>query len=636
MLDLITEWYVWVFFFDDHFLESFKYSRDLAGGQAYVDRLEEFMTPDGLTLNDAQNPSEAGLADLWARTVPAMSGAWRARFVTSTHNLLVESMWELQNIDAGRVANPIEYVQMRRRVGGAPWSANLVEFVTNAELPSSVAERRPLRVLVDTFSDAVHLRNDLFSYQREVEEEGENSNAVLVFERFLDCETQRSADLVNDLLTSRLQQFENTALTEIPALLAEHGVLPGEALAVATYVQGLQDWQAGGHEWHARSSRYMNAGAQTATWSLPTGASGLGSSAGRVFGPGVKVRNRQYLHALFQPVGHLPLPDFHMPFPVRISSHLDAARQHNLEWSERMGMFEGVWDATRFVGMDLAYCAAMIHPDASPEQLNLSSDWLSWGTYGDDYFPVVFGNARNLAGAKASHQRYGLFMPLDGGATPEPQDPMERGLADLWARTAGPMPIQARARLRRAVRAMTSSWIWELANQTQNRVPDPIDYIEMRRRTFGSDLTIALSRFTHAEVVPQYLFEHRVLHELDTAAQDYACFLNDVFSYQKEIEFEGEIHNLVFVLEQFLGTDRLSALGVVNDLMTARMQQFTLIAEHDLPALIEELHLADEVASALRQHVDYLKNWMSGILEWHRKATRYTTAELQERRLLVG
>ncbi len=131
---------------------------------------------------------------------------------------------------------------------------------------------------------------------------------------------------------------------------------------------------------------------------------------------------------------------------------------------------------------------------------------------------------------------------------------------------------------------MTSSWLWELANQAQQRVPDPVDYVEMRRRTFGSDLTVALSRFSHADVVPEALFDHRVLRELDTAAQDYACFLNDVFSYQKEIEVEGEVHNLVFVLEQFLGTDRFVAVGLLNDLMTARMAQFVLIADHDLPA----------------------------------------------------
>ena len=58
--------------------------------------------------------------------------------------------------------------------------------------PTGWPAPRPLRVLSDTFADAVHLRNDLFSYQREVQEEGENSNAVLVFERFFDCPTQEA------------------------------------------------------------------------------------------------------------------------------------------------------------------------------------------------------------------------------------------------------------------------------------------------------------------------------------------------------------------------------------------------------------------------------------------------------------
>src|SRR6478609_4531125 len=30
-LDLITDWYVWVFFFDDHFYEMYKRTRDHAG-----------------------------------------------------------------------------------------------------------------------------------------------------------------------------------------------------------------------------------------------------------------------------------------------------------------------------------------------------------------------------------------------------------------------------------------------------------------------------------------------------------------------------------------------------------------------------------------------------------------------------
>src|SRR6202035_4017659 len=47
LLDLVTDWYVWVFYFDDHFLELFKRSRDLDGARAYLNALRAFMPADG-------------------------------------------------------------------------------------------------------------------------------------------------------------------------------------------------------------------------------------------------------------------------------------------------------------------------------------------------------------------------------------------------------------------------------------------------------------------------------------------------------------------------------------------------------------------------------------------------------------
>jgi len=623
-LDLITDWYTWVFFFDDDFLEKFKYSRDMPAARAYIDGLERFMTgpeADGAEAPEPGNAAERGLRDLWARTVPHMSPDWRRRFVTSTHNLMVESMWELDNIDAGRIANPIEYVQMRRRVGGAPWSANLVEYAVGAEVPDRFAATRPLRVLGDTFADAVHLRNDLFSYQREVQEEGENSNAVLVFETFFQCPTQRAADLVNDLLTSRLQQFETTAMAEVPALLADFAAAPGEQAAVAAYTKGLQDWQSGGHEWHVRSSRYMNTGARTG------GPSGLGTAAARL---GVAGRARQVAPAPFRPVGHLAVPEPYMPFAHRTSPHLDAAREHSREWARAMGMFDppSVWDERRFTGLDLAYCGAMIDADADLEGQYRTADWLTWGTYGDDYFPAAYTRTGDLAGAKHQHDRFALFMPVDGTPMPAPLNPLERGLADLWERSAGPMGAADRCRFRTAVLDMTESWVWEAGNEIARRVPDPIDYVEMRRRTFGSDMTMGLARIAYGEIIPEELYGTRVLHELETAAQDYACFTNDLFSYQKEIEFEGELHNLVLVVQRFLDVDRRRAAEVVARLMAERMRQFERLSAVDLPAMCDELALEEPVRQALFQRVAELRDWMSGILQWHRTCARYREREL--------
>ncbi|EME54674.1 terpene synthase family protein [Amycolatopsis decaplanina] len=630
-LDLVTDWYVWVFFFDDDFLAQFKYTRNIEGAKAYLDRLELFMTGPGETSPEPGNPAEAGLKDLWARTIPSMSESWRRRFVTSTHNLMVESLWELDNIDRGRIANPIEYIQMRRRVGGAPWSANLIEYAVGAEVPDGIAATRPMEVLRDTFADAVHLRNDLFSYQREVREEGENSNAVLVFEKFLDRPTQEAAELTNDLLTSRLQQFENTALVEVPALLAERDIsLPGQ-IAVGLYVKGLQDWQSGGHEWHARSSRYMNEGAVSGA----NGPTGLGTGSLRLSPKrlGLVQRVRQQAPAPFAKVGHLPLPEFRMPYPVRTNPHLAVAREYAPGWAREMGMFEnGVWDERRFRGFDLAHRAAMIGPDADFERLKVSTGWFTWSTYGDDYFSLVFGMKRDPVAAKLCSDRLSLFMPLDGEPMPKPSNAIERGLADLWGRTAGPLTPHGRAGFRRAIESMTASWVWEVGNQAQNRVPDPVDYVEMRRRTFGSDLTKSLALLELGDVVPQELFQHRVLFELDTAAQDYAAFSNDLFSYQKEVEYEGEVHNLVYVVERFLEVDRVEARDITARLMNARMDQFEQLADEGLPRMCDDLGLGDDVRAVLTGYADHLKDRMAGTLEWHRKCVRYTPEGLERAR----
>jgi germacradienol/geosmin synthase len=642
MLDLITDWYVWVFYFDDHFVELFKRTHDIGRARAYLDALPAFMPPDGPITRSPSNPVEAGLADLWLRTVPSRSRSWRARFARSTRNLLDESLWELANINAARVADPVEYIEMRRKVGGAPWSANLVEHAADAEVPAAIAATRPMEVLRDTFADAIHLRNDLFSYDREVHDEGELSNGVLVLERFFGCPPQQAADRVNDLLTSRLQQFEHTALTEVPAVSQERGLGLSARAGVARYVKGLQDWQAGGHEWHLRSARYAAASSGAAGdgpeadppagWPPPGGPTGLGTQGTRIVASLVATapqRLRSFSHVPFQPVGRLERPALDMPFQLSLSPHLDVARDHVVEWSAAMGILsEGVWDERRLRAFDLPLCAAGIYPDATPDQLDLATGWLTWGTYGDDYYPVVFGRRGDVAGAKAANARLASFMPLDLAAMPVPVTALERGLADLWVRTAGPAGQAVRGEVRRCVVEMTDSWIWEMDNQVVGRIPDPVDYIEMRRRTFGSGLTMSLSRLAGDVSLPPEVSASRPLQAMEHAAADYACLLNDVFSYRKEIEFEGEIHNCVLVVRTFLDCDSAEAMKVVGDLANARMRCFQHAVRKEIPALLDAVEASASVREATYGHARRLENWLSGILHWHEGCHRYGDADL--------
>ena len=635
MLTLITEWYVWVFFFDDHFLAEFKRSGDREGANAYLNKLCSFMTLDDMP--EPSNPCEAGLADLWARTAPHRSADWAQRFAESTGHLIGSSLWELDNINALRVPNPVEYVEMRRRAGGAPWSANLVEHAVGAEVPARIAATRPMHVLRDTFSDGVHLRNDIFSYQREIEQEGELDNGVLVAEVFLGCPTQQAADHVNDLLTSRLRQFEHTALAEVPALLAGAGVDPAEAAQVAIYVRALQDWQAGGHEWHLRSSRYMNkggtAGRARGPWVLPP--TPLGTSAVSV--KHVADRMRTFSHVPYRRVGPSLLPHLEMPFRLELSPHRAAAHRYGLDWAARTGLLapepgvpgSAVWDAELVADYEFALCAAGLDPDATEHELILSTLWLTWGTYGDDYFPSVFRRTGDLAAMRARAARLSAFMPLDDAqAAPEPAGPLERGLADLWARNTAGLDAEARRPLRKAIEDMVASWLWELENLAVNRVPDPVDYLEMRRQAFGSDLTKSLASLGRPVRVPAEVARSAAMVSLENSAMDCACLINDLFSHQKEIEFDGDVHNLVLVVQDFFDCGYPEAVGIVADLYHSRLRQFQRAAEVELPIMYEDFDLGEDVRAAIDAWAQQLRDWLAGILNWHQRCRRYREPDL--------
>jgi germacradienol/geosmin synthase len=641
MLALITEWYVWVFFFDDHFLARYKCAGDRAAAHAYLSRLCAFMAPEhGL---EPENPCEAGLVDLWARTAPLRSADWVRRFTESTRHLIMASMWELDNIAAMRVANPVEYVEMRRRVGGAPWSANLVEHAVNAEVPAAISLTRPMLVLRDTFADSIHLRNDIFSYQREVEQEGELDNGVLVFETFLACPVQEAADRVNDLLTSRLQQFEHTALIEVPAMLAERGLDPKSRADVAAYVKGLQDWQSGGHEWHMRSSRYMNKGGRTRSlspWLVPPASvfsvPGLGNTAFSV--KHLEDRARSFTHRPFEHVGPSRIVRMDVPFPVNLNRHLEQARAHNLVWSAEMGLLReqpgvpgsDVWNEIKIADFDFALCAAGICPRDPLDLLCLNTDWLAWGTYGDDYYPAVFGRTRDRAGAKEQTERLKLFMPTaDAQQRPAPRNSLERSLADVWARTVPGMTETAREFLRRTVVVMTESWLWELENVTLNKIPDPVDYLEMRRRTFGAELTAAMATIRQGGAVPPEVAQHEAIASLENSAADYSWLINDVYSYQKEIQYEGDVHNILLVVRNFFDCGYEEALVIVEDLMRLRLEQFNRAAEIELPLMFADYRLDEAARAALEGRAAQLRDWIAAVLNWHRHVRRYRQEDLE-------
>ena len=411
---------------------------------------------------------------------PPMSQEWRVRFAESTRNLLDESLWELANINEGRVANPVEYIEMRRKVGGAPWSANLVEYAADAEVPA-VRRRAPGRCAccATPSPTACTCATTSSPTSARWRRRARLTNGVLVLETFLGCTTQEAAEAVNDLLTSRLQQFEHTALTEVPVLCDEHGLAPDERRPSRSYVQGLQDWQSGGHEWHMRSSRYMNAAADRPSHraGFPAAVrvrhhhSALGSARPRRGGSAVSPTSPH------RDVGGLPCCPTSTCRSRSRSARIWTAHARRLvrlgaeRWacSARASGTSGSWPPTTWRSARPAST-----PTPPPEELDLGVQWLTWGTYGDDYYPLL-PSARHATwpAAGARHAQARDVHAARPAATCRCR-PTRWSAA--WP-TCGCAP-RARCRrparaFRRAVDVMLESWLWELAQPGAEPHPRP-------------------------------------------------------------------------------------------------------------------------------------------------------------------
>jgi germacradienol/geosmin synthase len=193
------------------------------------------------------------------------------------------------------------------------------------------------------------------------------------------------------------------------------------------------------------------------------------------------------------------------------------------------------------------------------------------------------------------------------------------------------MATSQKDEFRKAVTVMVDGWLWELDGRFLHRIPDPVDYLEMRRHTFGSLMTKELARIGRGGQVPPEIWLTRTVQALEDTTANYASLLNDIYSYQKEIEFEGEVCNGVLAVQDFLGCSAVQAIEVVNDLMTGRMRQFERIVTAELPALCDEHHLDQPTRDALYQRAQELQDWMAAVAHWHASCGRYREPDLIRR-----
>lgn len=107
---------------------------------------------------------------------------------------------------------------------------------------------------------------------------------MLVVQKFLDCDPPKAVEVVNDLMTSRMRQFEHIVATEVPVLYEEFDLDASARQIVRGYVERLQRYMCGVLRWHTAVDRYKEFELRNSSPEkrLLSGPRGLGTSAARL------------------------------------------------------------------------------------------------------------------------------------------------------------------------------------------------------------------------------------------------------------------------------------------------------------------------------------------------------------------
>ena len=244
-LELLADWQMWLFLFDDRFSDESSSGADLI-------RLTKLVTAFMLVLD---NPSESAyrggpfssaLGDIIDRLLRMASGPQAARFITCVRGYFLAQFWEAANRAEDRPAGLAEYAAMRRHSGAVPTCMALIDVADGFELPRGEFWQPEVRNLSDIAVNVTCWANDILSFPKEAARslKVHSLPAVLAAERQIDlAEALAVATAMHD---AEVQRY----------LRAEACLRPAASPALAWYLDGLRSWMSGNYYWSLETGRY--------------------------------------------------------------------------------------------------------------------------------------------------------------------------------------------------------------------------------------------------------------------------------------------------------------------------------------------------------------------------------------------
>lgn len=243
-LCLCSDWYSWVFLFDDY-LDPTERGTDPADMMRFLQPLLAVL--EGESLRGHEKPLVRAFADIWQRASAWMPPTWQERFARHHREYFAGTLWEAHNRGPDHIPARSTYIKKQRLAAGTDPAFALAELAKDITLPPDIYQREAVTALRMAAGNVIAWTNDVYSHRKELSH-GEVNNFVVVVRHDQGCSLQEAVFEVCELIEDEIHRF-----TELSQRLPTDADGNGDLQA---YQAALERWIRGNLEWSKETARY--------------------------------------------------------------------------------------------------------------------------------------------------------------------------------------------------------------------------------------------------------------------------------------------------------------------------------------------------------------------------------------------
>jgi 5-epi-alpha-selinene synthase len=293
---------------------------------------------------------------------------------------------------------------------------------------------------------------------------------------------------------------------------------------------------------------------------------------------------------------------------------VDDAEQYASHWARAQHLIAAD-DAWGVGPARIGYLASYANPWGSWEALKITVEWLDWLMVYDDAIVDKRINVSRLDESTIRGLHTRVIDILGGSPAETGEEPLLQAIGAIRQDIVRLCPDWDMTEFIAGFGRYLQSNLWEATNIWSAQPAHLSVYTNMRRHTGCLFPTYRLSAAICGIFPEPTVGEHVAIQQLEIMANNYTCWLNDVYSYERELR-DGQVNNLVAVLRREFGCDTREAAGRAMDMCRIEMDSYLELKDR-LP------RLGIAVDTDVAAYLDVVESWIRALFDWHQMTGRY-------------